>query len=200
MMKFRAKIVLFIFGISYLILGVLLLLYSIKIIEPEDLRFLWAKIPSSLSLDVVIGLIGGFLILSVITLLNFVWSGIESERNIAFRTDYGEVLVSLSAIEEYIRRFLREDPEIKELRVKVSARKKNLLVLLRAVILSESNIPGVTENIQSQLRARLQEMLGMEEPITVRLYVSKIGEEEKRKKGKEVQESKEEPLPPYRKF
>lgn len=200
MMKFRAKIVLFIFGISYLILGVLLLLYSIKIIEPEDLRFLLAKIPSSLSLDVVIGLIGGFLVLFVITVLNFVWSGIESERNIAFHTDYGEVLVSLSAIEEYIRRFLKEDPEIKELRVKVSARKKNLLVLLRAVILSESNIPGVTENIQSQLRARLQEMLGMEEPITLRLYVSKIGEGEKKRKGKEVQESKEEPLPPYRKF
>ncbi len=123
-MRFRVKLVLAVFGLLYLICGILMVLYSLNVITLEQLRFVVLRMEYVVPGNVLLGLAGVILILMVITLLNFVWAGIEAEKNIAFRTDYGEVLISLSAIEEYIRKFLRENPEIKELRTKVSAKKR----------------------------------------------------------------------------
>lgn len=193
-MKFRVKFVLLVFGIVYLIIGILMLLYSAKVIERQDLINLAQRIDNVVSLNLLIGVVGAVLILLVVILINFVWYGAEAEKNIAFHTEHGEVLISLTAIEEYIKRLYRDDPEIKDMRARVSARKKGVLVSLKAVMLSERNLPAITERIQADLKRKLQEMLGVEEPITIRVYISKIAEK-KEKEGKE-----EEPLPPYRKF
>ncbi len=200
-MKLRAKVVLFLFGILYLIIGIFMVLYSAGIIEAKDLNFLTLRIQELIPFKILIGVVGGVLIILVITLLNFVWSGLEAERNVAFRTEYGEVMVSLSAIEDYIRKLLRQDLDIRDIRTKVSARKRGLLILLKAVIVSESNIPAITERIQSQIKTKIQEMLGMEEPVTIRVYISKIGEKEKKKGSKDEGGGRsEETLPPYREF
>ncbi|MDP8234503.1 MAG: alkaline shock response membrane anchor protein AmaP [Candidatus Saelkia tenebricola] len=201
-MKFRAKFVLMFFGLLYLIIGVIMIMYSAGVIGASEFKVVADKLNMLIPLDILVGIAGGVLIVLVVTLLNFVWSGVEAERNIAFKTEYGDVLVSLSAIEDYIRKILREEPDIKDIRTKVSVRKKGLIVLLKAVMLSEINIPTITERIQSQLRSKVQEMLGMEEPIVVKVYISKIGEKEKekKKKVKDIKEITEEMLPPYREF
>ena len=144
-MKFRAKFVLMIFGLVYLIAGVVMILYSAGVIGAKEIGVIADKLNAFIPLDILTGIIGGVLIILVVTLLNFVWSGVEAERNIAFKTEYGDVLVSLSAIEDYVRKLLKEEPDIKDLRTKVSARKKGLIVLLKAVMLSETNIPSITE-------------------------------------------------------
>ncbi len=199
-MKLRAKIVLFVFGAIYMILGVFMVLYSLGFVNPGDLNFIAQGVKEWIPLDMLTGIVGGILIILVITLLNFVWAGFEAERNIAFRTEYGEVLVSLSAIEDYIRKLMRDESDIKDIRTKVTARKKGLIVQLKAVILSESNIPQVTEKIQSQIKTKVQEMLGMEESIIIRVYISKLAEKEKKKQRKDAKETTEEPIPPYREF
>ncbi len=201
-MKFRAKFVLMIFGLLYLTAGVVMILYSAGVVGAKEMGIIADKLNAFIPLDILTGITGGVLIILVVSLLNFVWSGVEAERNIAFKTEYGDVLVSLSAIEDYIRKLLKEEPDIKDLRTKVSVRKKGLVVLLKAVMLSETNIPNITEKIQSNLRVKVQEMLGMEEPIIVKVYISKIGEKEKekKKKAKDIKEIDQDKLPPYREF
>jgi len=201
-MKFRAKFVLMIFGILYLAAGVIMILYSAGVVGAKEMGIIADRLNMFIPLDILVGITGGVLIIIVVSLLNFVWSGIEAERNIAFKTEYGDVLVSLSAIEDYVRKLLKEEPDIKDLRTKVSARKKGLVVLLKAVMLSETNIPNITERIQSNLRIKVQEMLGMEEPIVVKVYISKIGEKEKEKKRKvkDTKDTDQKVLPPYREF
>ena len=198
-MKLRAKFVLLVFGLFYLAIGIFMVLYALDFISQYDLNFILAELGQIISLKLLLGLIGAISVMLVIALLNFVWSGVASEKNIAFKTEYGEVLVSLSAIEDYVRKIMRDDPSIRDLRSKVMVRKRGLVISLKAVMLSEINIPSVTEKIQSELRDKVQEMLGMEEPVVVKVFITKIGEKEKKKRLKQGEESQE-VVPPYREF
>jgi len=198
-MKLRAKFVLLVFGLFYFVIGIFMVLYALDFISQYDLNFILAELGQLISLKLLLGLIGAISVVLVITLLNFVWSGVASEKNIAFKTEYGEVLVSLSAIEDYVRKTMRDDPNIRDLRSKVMVRKRGLVISLKAAMLSEINIPSVTEKIQSELRDKVQEMLGMEEPVVVKVFITKIGEKEKKKRLKQGEESQE-VVPPYREF
>ncbi|MDD5614350.1 MAG: alkaline shock response membrane anchor protein AmaP [Candidatus Omnitrophica bacterium] len=198
-MKLRAKFVLLVFGVIYLVIGISMVFYAFDFINLKDLSYMIEQVEQIISLKFLIGIAGGVLTVLVIMLLNFVWSGVASEKNIAFKTEYGEVLVSLSAIEDFVRKLMREDPDIRDLRTKVTARKKGLIISLKAMMLSEVNIPTITEKIQSDLRSRVQEMLGMEDPVIVKVYISKIGEKERKKKPK-TQEDSENAVHPYREF
>ncbi len=198
-MKLRAKFVLLVFGLFYFAIGIFMVLYALDFISQADLSVILTELEQLIPIRLLVGLIGAILVVLVIALLNFVWSGVAAEKNIAFKTEYGEVLVSLSAIEDYVRKIMRDDPDIRDLRSKVTARKRGLTISLKAVMLSEINIPSVTEKIQSELRSKVQEMLGMEEPVVVKVFITKIGDKDKKKKLKQSEESKE-VIPPYREF
>jgi uncharacterized alkaline shock family protein YloU len=199
-MKLRAKFFLILFGAMLVAMGVLLILYTWGIVDQSDIQKLYAGLGRVIPVKILYTSVGAIMILFVFLSLNFVWSGMEAERNIAFKTEYGEVLITLSAIEEYIRRFLKEKPDIKDVRVKVMAkkiaRKRGLLVAVKTAVIPEVNLPTLTEGLQEDLKKKIQEMLGLEEPVIIKVYISKIGE--KKKKGREEEE--EEAIPPFREF
>jgi uncharacterized alkaline shock family protein YloU len=197
-MKLRAKFVLLVFGLFYFAIGLFMVFYALDFISYHDLNFILSELEQLISIKVLVGVVGAILVVLVAMLLNFVWSGVAAEKNIAFKTEYGEVLVSLSAIEDYVRKIMRDDPDIRDLRSKVTARKRGLTISLKAAILSEINIPSITEKIQSELRRKVQEMLGMEEPVMVKVFITKIGEKERKKKLK--QGAEQEVVHPYREF
>ena len=100
---------------------------------------------------------------------------LQRQKTIAFENPDGQVTISLSAIEDFIRRSTRELPEVKELRSNVIAGKGRIQVRARVTLWSEAHIPEVTERVQSLIRSRVQEMLsGIEEPVHVRVHVAKI--------------------------
>ncbi len=65
-------------------------------------------------------------------------------------------------------------PEVKELRANVTAGKKGINIINRAVIYSDTNIPEITEKIQNMLKSKIQEMLGIEETINIKIHIAKI--------------------------
>ena len=104
---------------------------------------------------------------------------LQRQKTIAFENPDGQVTVSLSAIEDFIRRSTKELPEVKDLRSDVIAGKGRILVRARVTLWSEAHIPEVTDRIQSLIRSRVQEMLAwVEEPVHVRVHVSKIAHRE----------------------
>ncbi len=124
-------------------------------------------------------LMGVGLILLNIMIVQLTVAKLQRQKTIAFDNPDGQVTVSLSAIEDFIRRTARELPEVKDLRSDVIAGKGRILIRTRATLWSEAHIPEVTERIQSLVKARVQEMLsGLEEPLTVRVHVSKIAHRE----------------------
>ena len=56
----------------------------------------------------------------------------------------------------------------------VIASKRGIEVRLRVILQIEANIPDLTSNLQEMIKTRIQDMLGIEEEITVKVHVAKI--------------------------
>jgi uncharacterized alkaline shock family protein YloU len=141
-------------------------------------------------------LTGVLLIFISISFAQLILGKIQRERTIAFANPSGQVTIALSAVEDLITRLLRPIPEIKEVRPDVIAGKRGIEIDLRLVLRSEANIPELTMQLQETVKNKVQELLGIEEQIMVRIHVAKIiSLEEKEKKKKELE--KEEPSVPF---
>jgi len=131
------------------------------------------------NMRIACGMTGVGLILLNWIVLEMTLSKMQKQKTIAFENPDGQVTISLQAIEDLIRRTTQEIPEVKEIRSQVLARKGKILVSARLSLWSDARIPEVTERIQSLIRGRIQEMLsGIEEPVNVKMHVSKIVQRE----------------------
>ena len=122
----------------------------------------------------VVGVLGAASLTFSFVVVHVVFGRIQRQRTIAFENADGPVTVSLSAIEDFIRRLTLRLPEVKELKPEVLARKKQINVFLRATLWSDANIPQASERIQALVRGKVHTMLGIEEPVTVSLHIRKI--------------------------
>ncbi len=112
-------------------------------------------------------------------LLSFLFSRIimgvqKKERTIAFDNPAGRVSISLSALEDMIKRNVLRIADVKEIRSVVRATKKGIDVSCRLILKAEGNIPDTTSRIQDLIKSRVQEILGLEENVTVKLHIAKI--------------------------
>ncbi|MDP2941622.1 MAG: alkaline shock response membrane anchor protein AmaP [Candidatus Omnitrophota bacterium] len=149
------------------------------------------------SARVVLILSGVLLILISFSFAQLILGRFQREKNIAFKTSSGEVTIALSAVEDLIRRIAGIMPEIKELRPDVRANKKGVIVVdLRVVLKSEANIPELTARLQDITRSRIQEVLGIEEQIIIKIHITKIiSPEEKDRRRKDAE--KDDPAIPF---
>jgi uncharacterized alkaline shock family protein YloU len=109
-------------------------------------------------------------------------------RSIVFKTSTGEVNVAFAAVEDLIRRTDWSIPEIKELRPQVMVDKRGIVVDLKTVLKSETSIPEVTQRLQDAVRNKVQEVLGIEEQVIIKIHVVKILSQEDKSK-RETQNS-----------
>ena len=176
--------------------GIVLIFFALNIVQPQDINNLLLYTQNNPSSRITLGLFGALLIIISFSFVQLILGRFQREKTIAFTTSSGEVTVALSAVEDLIKRLTGILPEIKELRPDVIATKKGLMVTLRVILRSEANIPELTSRLQEITRSKIQEVLGLEEQIVIRIHVAKIIPiEEKERKRKEPE--KEEPTIPY---
>ena len=179
-----------------ILIGVALIVFSLNLLQPQDINNLLAYIQDSPNSRIILGLSGLLLILISFSFAQLILGRFQRERTIAFTTSSGEVTIALSAVEDLIKQLVQIIPEIRELRPDVIATKKGIVVDLRVVLRSETNIPELTARLQEITRAKIQEVLGLEEQIIIRIHVAKIiSATEKERKRKEAE--KEEPTIPF---
>jgi len=163
-------------------IGILLIAVSLNILQPRDIiEFLNMAQYNSQS-RLIVGLTGLLLILISFSFAQLIIGKYQREKTIAFTTSTGEVTIALSAIEDLIKRLAGFTPEIKELRPDVIATKKGIIVDLRIILKSEANIPDLTARLQEITRSKIQEVLGVEEQIIIKIHVAKIATSEEKKK------------------
>ncbi|MFA5096159.1 MAG: alkaline shock response membrane anchor protein AmaP [Candidatus Omnitrophota bacterium] len=190
-----------VFGIIFyaaaiILAGMILIAFSLNLLQPEYVDGLFKYIQGSSNSRIVIGLSGFLLILISISFARLILGRLQREKTIAFDTASGEVTIALSAVEDLIRRLSGVIPEIKELKPDVIASKKGIMVDLRVILKKEANIPELTSRLQDITKAKIQEVLGVEEQITVRIHVAKIvAMDDKEKKKRELE--KDEPTAPF---
>ena len=179
-----------------ILIGITFMVFSINLLPPQDINSLLVYIQTNSNSRIIVGLCGLLLVLISFSFAQLILGKFQREKTIAFATSSGQVTISLSAVEDLIRRLAGIIPAIKELKPDVIATKKGIIVDLRVVLRSEANIPELTARLQEITRSKIQEVLGIEEQITIRIHVAKIiSVEEKEKKKKEIE--KEEPTIPF---
>jgi len=105
------------------------------------------------------------------------WANLASrrwERIVVLRNPQGEVMVSLSALEDMGRLIRAEVPGLKDIKLRVSASRRGLAARARVVLQGDVDIPAVTEQVQSAIRRRLQGVVGPEQDIRPRVMVAKV--------------------------
>jgi len=126
---------------------------------------------------IVFGIACGIIFVSFM-LENLIYGRRRRERNIAFNNAGGPVAVSLSALEDLIKRLTTQVEEIKEIRPTVLAIKKGLDIDIKLILRAEANIPDLTNRLQELVRRKIEEAIGMEGKINIRIHVIKISLED----------------------
>ena len=179
-----------------ILIGMILIIFSVNLLQPQDINNLLAYIQYNINSRIIVGLSGLLLIVISFSFAQLILGRFQRERTIAFTTASGEVTIALSAVEDLIKRLAGVIPEIKELRPDVIATKKGIIVDIRVVLKSEANIPDLTSRMQEITRSKIQEILGLEEQIIIKIHVVKIiSVHDADKKRKELE--KEEPTIPF---
>lgn len=186
----------FFYAAAIILAGLFLIAFSLNLLQPQYINNLLNNIQTSLNSRIGIGLCGALLILISFSFARLILGRLQREKTIAFETASGEVTIALSAVEDLLRRLTKILPEIKELRPDVIATKKGIMVDLRVILKKEANIPELTLRLQDITRSKIQEVLGIEEQITVKIHVVKIvSGDDKEVKKKETE--KDEPAAPF---
>jgi hypothetical protein len=184
------------YAVVLILIGVVMIVFSLNLLQPQDINTILAYVQYSLNSRIIVGLSGLLLILISFSFAQLILGRFQREKTIAFTTSSGEVTIALSAVEDLIKRLAGVIPEIRELRPDVVATKKGIVVDIRVVLKAEANIPDLTARLQEIIRSKIQEILGLEEQIVIRIHVVKItSPQDIEKKRKELE--KEEPTVPF---
>ena len=191
-----------VFGILFyaaviIVIGLALIVFSLNLLLPQDISSLLNLAQSSQNSRIIIGLSGAILILVSFSFAQIILGKFQRERTIAFSTSSGQVTISLSAVEDLIRRLTGIIPEIKELRPDVVANKKGIIVDMRVILRSEANIPELTSRLQDIAKSKIQEVLGLEEQIIIRIHVAKIAHDEKDNRRRRDFDKEDKPTIPF---
>lgn len=158
----------------FLAIGAVLILLSLNLLSLDALVDIVKYIYTQPNVKLIAGIVGAIFILVGLVMAQINLGRIQTEKTIAFENPEGQVTVSLSAIEDFIKKSVRHLPEVKELRSNVTASKKGINIVCRATIFADSNIPETTERIQSIVKSKVHEMLGVEETINIKIHITKI--------------------------
>jgi uncharacterized alkaline shock family protein YloU len=173
-MRFLEGLTLFFYTLVFFVVAALFIIVAMNIIPQEAVFDGISAIYASNNTRLILGIAGALLLFISIMVVQLTMGKIQREKTIAFENPDGQVTISLTAIEDFIKRALKQLPEVKELRPSVKAGKKGIKIINRVTLFSDINIPETTEKIQNIVKNRVQDMLGVEEPIDIRVHVVKI--------------------------
>lgn len=189
-MKMFNVIIVFYMLVS-VVVGVLLVGFSSHLIEVNEIILRVNDLYTNDHARISLATSGVALVLIAFLYAQLASGRREREKTIAFNNPSGQVTITLFAVEDLIRKIGHELAPIKEIKPDVVATKKRgLLVRIRLILKTAVNIPEFTAQLQEMVRTRMQDTLGIEEQITVKIHIAKIlTQQEKAKKGKEESEA-----------
>jgi hypothetical protein len=96
------------------------------------------------------------------------------ERTVVFHNPLGEVMIALGALEDMGKVVRSEVEGLKDIKMRVVARRKGISATAKVVLWSDANLPKTTELAQESIRRYLHNILGVEQDIRPRIVVSKV--------------------------
>ena len=189
-----------IFYVSILWMGSLVvILFVLHAFDMDSTKRLLNYVYSVDHLRIITGAIAfGFVVISIL-LENLIYGRRRMERTIAFDNVSGQVIVSLSALEDLIKSLTSQVPEVKEIKPFLTANKKGIDAQIKLTLRSQVNIPDLTARLQDLIRRKIEDTVGMEGKINIRIHVAKMMlEESKLKRSGNVPHDPQVPFHGYR--
>ncbi len=162
-----------IYALFFLALGIVILnLYFQYFISQETII---EHINLFILNDLYLIITAGFFILIPILYFLLTLSCRRKESFLKYTTPEGEILISVYAIEDFIKKISRNFREIKEASPKITLKNKDSIeVKIRLKIWAGiQNLPLTIEEIQKDMRNQIQNMLGIENIAGIHIFLSK---------------------------
>lgn len=189
----KTALSIFFYTLIFAFLGAMAIAFAFHIVDLKEVLVLLDRLYYEVQMRIITGLSGFILILISLAAAQSITGRMQREKTIAFTNPNGQVTITLSAVEDLIKRLSMQMPELKEARADVKASKKGIDIHMRIILRSEVNIPDFTSRLQDLISNKIQEVFGIDEPINVKIHVSKIitKEEQKKKKSEKHQQGED---------
>jgi len=199
-MRFFTHLGILFYLIIILTIGSIAILFASQGISFADASYYLQLAYHDLNIRVVILGMSGIIILLSLIFARVISGGGQKERTIAFENPAGRVSISLNALEDTVRRAVLKVVEVKEMKPTITATKKGIEISCRLILRSEASIPDMTSRLQEIIKERIQDALGIEENVIVRIHITKIISEfsKGKKEPEEESEEKEQLSVPFR--
>jgi uncharacterized alkaline shock family protein YloU len=193
----RTALSIFFYTIFFALLGTIAVAFSLHLVELNVITDAITLAYNDLQIRLITGLSGLLLVLLSFGAASVITGKIQREKTIAFANPNGQVTITLSAVEDLIKRISQQMNELKDAKADVKATKKGIDVRMRVVLRSETNIPDFTARLQEMISSKIQDVFGIDEPITVKIHVAKIVTSDDKNKKKPEPAQEEITVPPY---
>jgi len=175
--------------------GAVFIVLGLKICDPELCLELFDKITATMSGQIVFTVIGGIFLVTGAVLTYRMEKALRKKRTVAFQNSDGEVMVSISAIEDYVRKIAKNIPEIRDIKSSVDVSRKGINIVAAVSISAGTNIPLITEKIQMEVKNKIQVMLGVEEKMNIKIFVRKIARQDAQNEREKMEEMSSSAIP-----
>jgi uncharacterized alkaline shock family protein YloU len=164
-----------IFYVTILWLGSgIVILFVLHAFDFETVKHFLDTIYMDRNLRIIAGTIALGVILVSIMLENLIYGRRRMERTIAFDNVAGQVTVSLVALEDLIKSLTSQMPEVKDIKPFLTVGKKGIDAQVKLTLRSQVNIPELTARLQDLIRRKLEDSIGLEDKVSVRIHVAKM--------------------------
>ncbi|MFH1692367.1 MAG: alkaline shock response membrane anchor protein AmaP [Candidatus Omnitrophota bacterium] len=170
----RTTLNILLYTLVFVVLGSLAVAFAFHLVELKDIITILVYAYQDLQIRLITGLSGFVCILLSFSIVQSITGKIQREKTIAFNNPNGQVTITLSAVEDLIKRLAGQQPEIKDARADVKATKKGIDVSMKIILRTETSVPDFTSKLQEIIASRIQDVFGIEETINVKIHVAKI--------------------------
>lgn len=190
-MKFFTRLAILLYVTFMLFMGCFILLYVLGVVDYRFITDGLTVIMMDENLRMAVGIMAGILLLINFGVYRYISVNIHRDKIIAFDNPSGRVSVSLIAIEDMVKKLLAKMIEVHEVRPTITATRKGLFVKIKMTVRADVSIPEVTSKVQDMVKEKLQDTIGLDEPVEVSIYVNKIIGDPQKEKNQKVSEVKE---------
>ena len=159
---------------SFLTLGSLFVIVALHILSFEDAIIRVRELYDNPWRSVQTGFLGLFFISTGLIFSKMLLKAGRQTEAVIFQSEIGPMIISVSAIEDVVKKVLKHFHLVKDFRIKTVVHGKNVELRIKLVLWSGGRLPELLAEIQEKARNRVKKLLGPENLIEVNCGVQKI--------------------------
>ena len=117
--------------------------------------------------------VGGVAILITLAFITAQYLATKKEDCIAFDSPDGEIVIAVSAIEDFVRRVAKSFWEVKDATPNIEPRDDGVGVEIKVILWDDKNIQSTTAKLQKTIKTQIQDFFGLANVHQVKVFVMK---------------------------